>query len=129
MMKKSDDFQCALLHYRNTPPRGHTYSPAQRMLCCHTRTKLPTSNNILVPKLNDRTTTQRELPHKRATSKLIYDRTVGAEHPTICTGVLASACMQTPTTSSRKTMDLRPSYERGTGKIVHNKNIHWNHTE
>ena len=55
-MKKSDDFQCALLHYRNTPPRGHTYSPAQRMLCRHTRTKLPTSNNILVPKLSDRTT-------------------------------------------------------------------------
>ena len=86
MMKKSDDFQCALLHYRNTPPKGHTYSPAQRMLCRRTRTKLPTSNNILRPKLSDRTTTQRELNRKRATSKLIYDRTVEAEHSTIRTG-------------------------------------------
>ncbi len=37
MIKKSDDFQAALLNYRNTPQRGHSYSPAQWMLCCHTQ--------------------------------------------------------------------------------------------
>lgn len=28
MLKKSSDFHIALLNYRNTPPKGHTYSPA-----------------------------------------------------------------------------------------------------
>ena len=28
MLKKADDFHSALLLYRNTPPRGHTYSPS-----------------------------------------------------------------------------------------------------
>ena len=34
MLKKSDDFQIALLNFRNTPPKGHTYSPAQGMVSC-----------------------------------------------------------------------------------------------
>ena len=42
MLKKSDDLQTALLNYRNTPPKGHTYSPAQRMMSRRTRTTLPT---------------------------------------------------------------------------------------
>ena len=36
MLKKSEDFQLALLLYRNTPPGGHTYFPSQRMLCRRT---------------------------------------------------------------------------------------------
>jgi len=32
VLKKSDDFQIALHNYRNTPPKGHTYSPAQCMV-------------------------------------------------------------------------------------------------
>ncbi|CAB4033978.1 Transposon Tf2-9 poly [Paramuricea clavata] len=63
MIKKSDDFQAALLNYRNTSQRGHSYSPAQRMLCRHTRTKLPTSTKVLVPRMINRTTTQEELEH------------------------------------------------------------------
>ena len=49
MLKKSEDFQLALLLYRNTPPAGHTYSPAQRMFCRRTRSTLPTTDNLLNP--------------------------------------------------------------------------------
>ena len=32
-LKKSTDFQSALLNFRNTPLQGHTYLPAHHMLC------------------------------------------------------------------------------------------------
>ena len=32
MLKKASDFNLALLNYRNTPPQGHSYSPAERMM-------------------------------------------------------------------------------------------------
>ena len=38
MLKKSDDFQIALLNYRNTPPKGHTYS-------CPTHGEPPDTND------------------------------------------------------------------------------------
>ena len=37
-LRKSDDYDKKMLFYRNTPPTGHTYSPAQRMFCHRTRT-------------------------------------------------------------------------------------------
>lgn len=49
MLKKADDFHSALLLYRNTPPQGHTYSPAQRMFLRHTKTILPTTDHHLAP--------------------------------------------------------------------------------
>ena len=49
MLKKSDDFQIVLLNYRNTPPKGHTYSPAQRIVSRRTRTSLPTPDHLLEP--------------------------------------------------------------------------------
>ena len=49
MMKKSDDLHAAMLHYWNTPPKGHTYSPAQRMLLRRTKTTLPTTAEALAP--------------------------------------------------------------------------------
>jgi len=51
IMKKSDDFHAALPLYRSTPPKGHTYSPAQRMLLHRTRTILPTTHQALAPQL------------------------------------------------------------------------------
>ena len=42
------DYDKAMLLYRNTPQKGHTYSPAQRMLCRRTRTPLPTCGSLLV---------------------------------------------------------------------------------
>lgn len=49
VLKKADDFHSALLLYRNTPPRGHTYSPAQCMFLRCTRTLLPTTDHLLAP--------------------------------------------------------------------------------
>lgn len=49
ILKKSDDLQIALLNYRNTPPKGHTYSPAQRMVSRRTKKTLPTPDHLLEP--------------------------------------------------------------------------------
>ena len=51
MLKKADDFHSALLLYRNTdtPPQGHTYSPAQCMFLRRTRTILLTTDHLLAP--------------------------------------------------------------------------------
>ena len=46
MLKKADDLQTALLHYRNIPPQGDTSLPAQRMLCRRIRTMLPTPDHF-----------------------------------------------------------------------------------
>ena len=50
-LRKSDDYDKAMLFYRNTPPTGHTYSPAQRMFCHRTRTTLPMCESILAAQL------------------------------------------------------------------------------
>ena len=60
-LKKSADFQTALLNYRNTPLQGHTYSPAQPMLCRRTRTTLPTHSHLIKP-----LTSQPRCRHSRA---------------------------------------------------------------
>ena len=61
MLKKSDDFQIALLNYRNTPPKGHTYSPAQRMVSHRTRMTLPTPDHLLEPMSINRDTVSTEI--------------------------------------------------------------------
>lgn len=47
ILKIADNFHTAM--YRNTPPQGHTYSPAQGMFFRWTRTTLPTDNRLLLP--------------------------------------------------------------------------------
>ena len=86
MLKKSDDFQTALLNYRNTPPKGHTYSPAQRMMNRRTRTALPTSDHLLTPTAISSNTITEEIKAKRSTSKAHYDKTAGHEHHLINIG-------------------------------------------
>ena len=52
LLKKSPDpvkFQLALLDYRNTPPQGHTLSPAQRSMGRRTRQLLPAPVASLMP--------------------------------------------------------------------------------
>ena len=73
MLKKSDDFQIALLNYRNTPPKGHTYSPAQRMMSRRTRTTLPTPDHLLEPMSINLDTASAEIKAKGSTSKAHYD--------------------------------------------------------
>ena len=55
LMKKAattnSDYQLALLDWRNTPTEGMKSSPAQRMFGGRTRTRLPTSKELLEPQL------------------------------------------------------------------------------
>jgi len=90
MMKKSNDFHIAMLHYRNTPPKGHTYSPAQRMLLRRTRTTLPTSVEALAPSLVAYTTVMQDMEAKRKSSKLHYDQQA-QEHTQLAVGSWAYA--------------------------------------
>ncbi|XP_048251811.1 uncharacterized protein K02A2.6-like [Haliotis rufescens] len=86
MMKKSDDKELAFLNYRNSPQKGHTYSPAQRMMNRRTRTLLPTPNQLLQPQVVDPEIVYREIRGKRISSKTQYDRLSGTEHEPIETG-------------------------------------------
>lgn len=80
MLKKADDLQTALLDYRNTPPQGHTPSPAQRMLCRRTRTTLPTPDHLLKPSPLNPEMVAQELSLKRTASKQYYDRSASKTH-------------------------------------------------
>lgn len=51
MLKKARDPYIALLEYRNTPVTGMSYSPAQLLMSRTTRTKLPTAEHLLQPKI------------------------------------------------------------------------------
>ena len=86
MLKKSDDFHIALLNYRNTPPKGHTYSPAQRVVNRRTRTTLPTPDHLLAPTAISSATVTEEIKTKRKASKVQYDKTAGREHNVINIG-------------------------------------------
>ena len=79
MLKKSTDFLGALLLYRNTPPKGHTYSPAQRMFGRRTRTTLPTTDQLLIPEAVNIHTVMQDIKNKRSISKEQYDKTAGSE--------------------------------------------------
>ena len=86
LLKISDDPQIALLNYRNTPPTGHTYSPAQRMVSYRTRTTLPTPEHLLEPMSINRNTVSAEIKAKRNASKTRHDKTAGLEHNIINIG-------------------------------------------
>lgn len=45
------DFQLTLLDWQNTPTEGMHSSPGQQMFCRRTRARLPTSRELLKPKL------------------------------------------------------------------------------
>ena len=79
MLKKAPDFHNAMLLYRNTPPQGQAYSPAQRMFLRRTRTTLPTSEQLLAPTIINFQDVKDEILKKRKESKLYYDKTVGTE--------------------------------------------------
>ena len=86
MLKKSDDLDAGLLNYRNTPPRGHSYSPAQRLFNRRTRTTIPTSDAALVPEVVSRDTVHQEILNKRASAKLQYDKDCKGQHLPLTAG-------------------------------------------
>ena len=74
MLKKSHDLEAALLNYRNTPPRGHSFSPAQRLLSRRTRTTVPTANAALLPAVAPVDIVHAEISAKRMSAKEHYDK-------------------------------------------------------
>lgn len=76
MLRKADedhqDPYMALLEYRNTPVTGLSYSPAQLLMSRKLRDKLPTTHELLRPKVALRA--REELTTTQARQKLYYDR-------------------------------------------------------
>ena len=91
MLKKADDFHSALLLYRNTPPRGHTYSPAQRMFLRRTRTRLTTTDHLLAPAMINFDIVKEDIFKKRHDSKTYYDKSASVEHKPVQVGSYAYA--------------------------------------
>ena len=91
MLKKADDFHTALLLYRNTPPQGHTYSPAQRMFLRRTSTTLSTTDHLLAPAMINFSIVKEDILKKRHDSKAYYDKSAGVEHKPVKVGSYAYA--------------------------------------
>lgn len=63
--------------YRNTPPQGHTLSPAQRCFGRRTRGLLPIAKQLLVPNSCESTLVQTQIARKREDAKAQYDKRIG----------------------------------------------------
>lgn len=112
MLHKATHFELAMLNYRNTPPQGHTYTPAQRLLCHRTRTTLPTSNHLLAPQAINIDIVVQEIKKKRGVSKFQYDKAAGAAHDLLDIGTHVYA--KPPPQHHGKSWIY--------GKIIHNTN-------
>jgi hypothetical protein len=91
ILKKSEDFHLALLNIRNTPPRGHSFSPAQRLMGRRTQSALPTTENLCKPETPDPGIVFREITESRATSKSTYDKRAQPPLPPLRVGSYAYA--------------------------------------
>ena len=74
ILKKSPDIYLALLNIRNTPPCGHSFSPAQRLMGRRTRSTIPLSEELLRPAIADPPTVSSEINHRKIASKAHYDK-------------------------------------------------------
>ena len=91
MLKKAEDFQSAMLKYRNTPHQGYTYSPAQRMFLRRTQTTLPTTDQLLAPVMINFNIVKDDIVKKRQDSKAYYDKSAGGKLRPINVGSFAYA--------------------------------------
>ena len=75
LFKKADEDGCdpylALLEYRNTPITGLEYSPAQLLMSRTLRSKLPTAEKLLQPKVDD---AHKALKRRQVCQKTYYDK-------------------------------------------------------
>ena len=67
------DFYLALLDLTNTPITKDTGSPVQRLMGIRTRTLLPTTHQLLIPK-NIEQKIERKIQHQKDKQKFYYDR-------------------------------------------------------
>ena len=76
-----EDVDLALLSVRNTPPAGHTFSPAQRLFGRTLRTDLPQSTITLDPRTPPRDIVVLEHIHCKSQQKKAYDKRAGPPLP------------------------------------------------
>lgn len=68
------DISVALMNYRNTTLKDMGHSPAQLLLNKSIKTKMPCTNSILKPKLNNKVSIKDMQSKKLDTQKFYYDR-------------------------------------------------------
>ena len=73
LLRKTGDMTIALLHYRNTPQQGHSFSPVQRSMGRRTRCNLPVSKTLLIPQKVSSSVVRSEIAVKKTKSKKYYD--------------------------------------------------------
>ena len=74
ILKKYQDVYLALLNIWNTPPRGHSFSPARRLMSRRTRSTRPLSEELLRPEIPDPPTVSSEINHCKIAAKTQYDK-------------------------------------------------------
>ena len=108
ILKKSPDIYLAQLNIRNTPPRGHSFSPAQRLMGRRTRSTVPLSADLLKPDPPDPTTVSRQITLRKEASKAQYDKRTQA--PPAATPIRLPCLRNTSPVSTGNSMDLWSSY-------------------
>lgn len=93
MLKKAEDFNSAILIYRNNPPQGHTYSPAQHnyVLTTHSNHITHHRSALSAPAMIDVNTVKAGVIKKRQDSKAYYDKSGDRELIPIKMGSFAYA--------------------------------------
>ena len=78
ILKKSiragTDPYLAVLDYRNTPTQGTTTSPAQRLMSRRTKTLLPTTQSLLLPRTINLEVEKKELRQRQQAQAKYYNR-------------------------------------------------------
>lgn len=77
LLAKSQDISLALLSVRNTPPAGHAYSPAQRLMSRVTRSDLPVSALALAPSPPPLSDVVSDILARKQDQKTRYDKRAG----------------------------------------------------
>lgn len=72
ILKKADDPYVGLMEYRNTPVTAMAYSPSQLLMSRFTRTKIPLSNELLLPQVA--INAQQQLKQRQKRQKQNYDK-------------------------------------------------------
>lgn len=84
-IKAGTDPSLAILDYRNTPTQGMTSSPAQRLMSRRTKTLLPTTHSLFLPKNIDLENEKRELRQRQQVQAKYYNKTA-RELPSLAEG-------------------------------------------
>lgn len=71
-LERGEDLEIALLNYRNAPLKNMGYSPSQLLNSRMTKTKMPVSSELLIPKLCEDVVTK--LQGKRNANKKYFDK-------------------------------------------------------